>query len=127
MIRTILDTLTIIINPLHWISNDSYDSQWNEDLNYLLANNNFTDIGECTAKLGNNLIWIANHPYASFQSYGYNISKESGRPSKLTIIRAKRKLDKDRKDAKNVYVNTYLSNEDKIQKLRDEKLSQLGI
>ena len=47
--------------------------------------------GECVVKLGEHEIWVANYPYAAF-CIAYS---RQGRPSRLTIMRARRKLEYD--------------------------------
>lgn len=53
----------------------------------------FTDRGDYEAHLGRAVIWIANHPFASFSPRRY-INKPV-RPSRFTIKAAWKKLQKD--------------------------------
>ncbi len=79
-----------------------------------MKSNTFIDMG-CFSALGNEYIWVDNHPYASFTRYNRNIPFQTwnpSRPSRLTIVRARRKYRED-----------ILSNEDK----RNIKLKKLGI
>jgi hypothetical protein len=125
MIRRILDLL-IYVDPIWWSMNYAYDPKWDKELNLLLDSGDFYAIGEYRACIKKEQLWISNYPYASFTKIDSNFNVDgtlrliSGRPSRRTILKAKRKLDNDRK-----YYN--LSNEEKLQKLRDEKLTQLGI
>lgn len=86
--------IKIIFNPQYWSMNEPYSSEWDKKLRDLMKEHTFRDLGNtgCSAILGNEEIWIANHPYASFTN-GFN--KESGRPSRLTIYKAYKKLIKD--------------------------------
>jgi len=123
MIRRILDLLIILNHSIWWSMNYAYDPKWDKELNLLLDSGDFYDIGEYRACIKKEQLWISNYPYASFIKIvpkSANFDVISGRPSRRTILKAKRKLDNDRK-----YQN--LSNEEKLQKLRDEKLTQLGI
>jgi hypothetical protein len=72
-----------------------YDKEWDDKLKRLLKNCNFTNIGAHSAILGNSKIWISNHPYASFTDYETPFSTGSMRPSRLTILKANKKLKKD--------------------------------
>ena len=94
-IKDIFIQIWVFINPNYWIMNENYSKTWDDELKSLMNEHSFTEIGEYQAKLGNTTIWISNHPYASFTNYtfGRNIS---GRASRLTIYKAKQKLDKDK-------------------------------
>jgi hypothetical protein len=93
---------TIWMNPSYWFMNDRFNSKWDKLLNELMDTYEFTNIDEHTAMLGDTMVWIANHPYASFTFYGDNTNPHrlvltDKRPSRYTIFKAKRKLDADRK------------------------------
>lgn len=88
------DWFLILINPKYWMMNDPYSKLWDIKLNYLMENNKFKSIDHYTAFLGNNCIWISNHPYASFELYN-RLYKLEVRPSRITILRAHRKLVND--------------------------------
>lgn len=96
----------VMINPRYWIMNEWYSSKWDKELNNLMKNHNFVltfGFSDCTAKLGDWEIWIANHPYASFTDHSFrNIP---GRPSKLTIYKAKQKLERDLKNPQPIEEN----------------------
>lgn len=87
--------IKLIFNPRYWSMNESYSPQWDKKLRDLMKEHTFRDLGNtgCSAVLGNEEIWVANHPYASFTN-GFN--KSEGRPSRLTIYKAYEKLIKDR-------------------------------
>lgn len=87
----ILDRIIICL-PNYWIMNKSYSPNLDRELNELMRTNLFEYIDQCEAKIGNKRIWIANHPYASFT----NINCD-GRPSRLTILRARRNYLADTK------------------------------
>lgn len=116
--RFIIDTLIIILNPRNWIMNDKYSFTWDSKLNLLLDKYDFKDINEYTAKLNNEEIWIANHPYASFTKYSLGYDRK--RPSRYTILKAKRKLEYDRQYDK-------LTPEQKIAQKREDRLKMLGL
>lgn len=91
---TFLKELQFLFMPHYWVLNHPYNKQVDEFIKYLLDNYEFTNIGDHTATLGNVTIWISNHPYASMTLYGYRYALEKYRPSRLTIKRAKQKLEK---------------------------------
>jgi hypothetical protein len=81
--------------PHYWFMNDDeYSESWDKELNSLLDNNKFVYQSEYTAMLGNSLIWVGNYPYSCFQPYYYYQSAKF-RPSRSTILKAKKKLDKE--------------------------------
>lgn len=87
-----------ICMPDYWVLNSKYDETWNDVLNGLMKNFEFeapTYPSDHTAMLGNGEIWVSNHPYASFTPHN-NLSNDDVRPSRLTIVRARRKYLKDR-------------------------------
>ena len=91
---TFLKELQFLFMPHYWVMNHPYNKQVDEFINQLLDTYEFTNIGDHTATLGNVTIWISNHPYASMTLYGYRYALEKYRPSRLTIKRAKQKLNK---------------------------------
>lgn len=108
MLQKIFDILTIIFNPNYWIMNYPYSPEWDRRLNELMSKHCFTqgDPGNyyTDTKLGEYNIWIYNYPYAAFrpESSRFNslsVSPHgfafSSRPSRLTIIKANRKLKFD--------------------------------
>lgn len=90
---SIIDNIKFIVMPQYWIMNFTYSKVWDTKLNTLLKEHKFTEITGYTVKLDNELIWIANHPYASFTSEPEY--KCHGRPSRKTIYKAKRLLELD--------------------------------
>lgn len=93
--RHLFDFL-VYINPKYWLMLIPYSKKWDEQLNFLLNNYIFTDIGDYTAKIGGVEVWTANFPYCSFNKYR---PEEKCRPSRVTLLRAKRKLGIDEKAA----------------------------
>lgn len=91
MKKTIAFLITLL-NPLYWIQVQKYSFVWDKKLNELMKDNNFTEITEFTAKIGCVTVWIANHPYGSF-----NIYRCGFRPSRITIYLAMKKLKSDYK------------------------------
>ncbi len=83
--------LQFIFRPKFWLMNDSYDKDWDNEFNRLLYEHTFSDIDEHTAKLGDTEIWIANYPFACFRK-----RYADKRPSRLTILRAKKQFDRDK-------------------------------
>ena len=80
----------VLITPACWIQNYDYSKAWDIKLKKLMEENKFTGLDLYTARLGNQSIWIANHPYASFTSSYLNV-----RPKRSTILYAWDKLEKD--------------------------------
>jgi hypothetical protein len=89
--KKLLLSLKFIFMPSYWIMNYPYSREWDIKLNELLDNHEFTEIGHYYAKLGNANIWITNHPYASMTLRNPDIGV---RPSRLTIERVKKALEK---------------------------------
>lgn len=83
--------IQFIFRPSFWLMNDPYSPLWDSQFNKLLDVHEFTNITDFTAFLGDQKIWITNYPYACFHPYGW-LGKEEFRPSRLTILRAYRKL-----------------------------------
>jgi hypothetical protein len=92
--KDFLRNLQFIFRPKFWSMNCQYDKDWDVEFNRLLDEHTFSGIGECTAKLGDTKIWITNYPYASFLSSPHR--PFSTRPSRLTILRAKKQFDGDK-------------------------------
>ena len=86
--------LQFLFRPQFWIMNNPYFQIWDKELNLLLDTNNFTNIREHRATLGDVNIWISNYPYACFEDYA-TPANERVRASRLTILRAKKQLEAD--------------------------------
>lgn len=85
--------------PNYWVMNDRYNEQWDKKLNELLDKYDFTNIDWASADLGNNKIWVANYPYSCFIPYDF-ANKANIRASRLTILRAKKKIGRIPKQPK---------------------------
>ena len=103
----------VAINPRYWIMNEWYSSKWDKELNDLMERYDFEaephSYTHLVVKLGNKEIWVGNHPYASFTDYS-SFRNISGRPSKLTIYKAKQKLERDLKKPRPTEVNGFMGN-----------------
>ena len=88
--------ISIMFRPNYWFMNYKFNEYWDKKLNNLLAQNEFTEINNYTAKLGSIEIWHENHPYASFCRELLLNDKLSViiRPSLYTIFMANKKLNK---------------------------------
>lgn len=93
-------SLQFIFRTRFWIMNHPYSKHHDAVLNMLMDKYDFTKINSHTAYLGNTLIWISNYPYA----VGIDDISNISRPSRLTIVRMFKKLEKD-------IIKQYLVNE----------------
>jgi hypothetical protein len=84
------DFWAVLTTPSCWLQNYPYSGGWDLHLNRLMTTDRFTGITHHYAKIGGCLVWVANHPYASFKLEGHDV-----RPSRGTILRAKNKLVAD--------------------------------
>jgi len=118
----IMDILSVVFNVRFWMTNYEYSSGWDDEINKLMSEFKFStydyntnqslpgDIwfgsgDHYTSYLNDVEIWTSNHPHASF-----TIKKDGHtyRPSRLTILRAHRKLLVDRKNEKTNFPEFYL-------------------
>ena len=83
-----------ILKPSYWIMIGKYDREYNRYLNKLMVENKFEYKNRFTAKLGDTVVWIENHPYGSFTPDN-GMGADKIRPSRSTVYRAWRKLHKD--------------------------------
>jgi hypothetical protein len=72
--------------------NEPFNLHWDMKLNELLNTHKFTEVKDCTAKLGAATIWIANKPYADFTCRSPLILAS---PSFETLKRARARLVQD--------------------------------
>lgn len=98
--KLISELWAIISNTDFWVMNHLYDAQWDDRLKRLMYANKFVpDLGgKHWHKLDEVLIWTANYPHASMRPCS-ELDCHSPlplRPSRLTILRAYRKLLHDR-------------------------------
>lgn len=89
VIKDIVLNLLFIFRPDYWLMNNRFNKEWDDELKSLLDNYSFRNTGGHYADLGDTKIWVSNHPYASFTKDG-----NDKRPSRLTIWRAKKILNK---------------------------------
>ena len=86
--------LQFIFKPWYWVMNEHYSKDMDIHMNELMDKHTFTDYRTYTAYLGDNEIWVTNVPYGCIVPWNGKIDK-TGRPSRLTIQRGIRKLQKD--------------------------------
>ena len=86
--------LQFIFKPWYWIMSAPYSKDMDIHMNELMDKYTFTDYRVYTAYLGDNEIWVTNAPYGCMVPWKGTIDK-TGRPSRLTIQRGIRKLQKD--------------------------------
>lgn len=85
-------SLVRCLHPRYWLMNHPFSREWDTWLNEQMDAGKFDSITQHTARIGGRVVWIANHPYASFTNHGQGIEV---RPSRRTIIRAQAKLIAD--------------------------------
>ena len=84
--------LSMLFRPSYWLMNHPYSKEWEEKLWELMSKHDFKKIDRFNAKLGDQYIWIANHPYGSFCPYEHSsLSTENIRPRRTTIYLAHKK------------------------------------
>ena len=86
--------LQFIFKPWYWIMSAPYSKDMDIHMNELMDKYTFTEYDYYTAYLGDNEIWVTNVPYGCMVPWNGKIDK-TGRPSRLTIQRGIRKLQKD--------------------------------
>jgi hypothetical protein len=82
--------LAVLTTPSCWLQNHPFCPEWDVELNRLMRTERFVNADKYTAEIGGHEVWVANHPYASF-----TLRRHEVRPSRATILRAKRKLIAD--------------------------------
>lgn len=85
---TFLKNLQFIFRPSFWIMLRPYCPAHDKLINKLMDEHEFSEFNSFTAKLGKHEVWIANMPYAT----GLTMFYQSSRPSRLTILRIRRKM-----------------------------------
>ena len=100
----------VSITPPYWLQNNPYNKEWDQILNQLLDEEQFVRLDDYTAKLGKIVVWVNNHPYASFSPWCP--ARLDIRPSRRTIARAYKLLPKLKKKEDHVAVS--------LQKIREE-------
>jgi len=109
--RTILDYLIICLNPQFWGMLYEYDDEYDKFINNLMQKHYFASVHYktnytlsygYTAFLDDTEIWICNYPFAFGVLHGDSKNRFARsctvRPSRLTILRMKRKLKYDLKN-----------------------------
>lgn len=78
-----------------WTMLEPYNRYVDKKLSQLIEKHPFTQIGEYTAYLGPYEMWISNQPYSTMRFYDMEMGKY--RASRLTIKKAMKKLEEDKK------------------------------
>ena len=86
--------LQFIFKPWYWVMNEHYSKDMDIHMNELMDKYTFTEYNYYTAYLGDKAIWVTNVPYGCMVPFCYE-RYGTGRPSRLTIQRGLRKLQKD--------------------------------
>ncbi len=82
----------VLCTPTCWLQNSTYSAEWDRKLNQLMKGHRFKTLDAHRARLGPVVVWIANHPYASFTPENRHVEI---RPRRITILRAYDKLVRD--------------------------------
>lgn len=86
--------LQFFFKPWYWIMSGSYSKDIDIHMNELMDKYTFSDYDYYTAYLGNIEIWVTTAPYACMVPWEF-VRENKKRPSRLTIQRGLRKLQKD--------------------------------
>ena len=86
--------LQFIFKPWYWIMSGPYSKDMDIHMNELMDKYTFSEYDYYTAYLGNIEIWVATSPYACMIPWKGELINTK-RPSRLTIQRGLRKLQKD--------------------------------
>ena len=89
--EAICNFLFFLVRPSFWLMNNPYCPSWDKRLNNILKEHEFEKITDCRYKLGDEVIWVENYPYACMRPYDIDI-----RPSRMTIYKAWKKFNQDR-------------------------------
>lgn len=106
-IEKILINISFIFRPHYWWMNDPYCEQWDKKFLELIQENEFEDIKQHTAKLGNSLVWITNRPHACFSPY--QTFRLGIRPSRYAIYKGLKKLRKQERELKRNRIETIIN------------------
>lgn len=103
-------TFLLTLKPTYWQRISATDRMWDKKLNELMDKYSFEYLSEYEAKLGDQYVWVQNHPYASFTPtegvkdegirYFHRILREKS-PSRRTVIRAYDKYKEEVLDKRN--------------------------
>lgn len=92
-LSALLGAMRVLTTPSCWLQNHHYSKVWDAELRKLMMENKFEPIDCYRAKIGNRVVWIENHPYASMRPYGANMPRI--RAKRSTILVAGDKLYAD--------------------------------
>lgn len=88
MFSKIRDFFFVLFHPEFWVQNFPYSREVDEFfINGISQGAKFTSITEYTAFFCGKLIWIENHPYASFRCIGPNRSYLASRATRNKLMR----------------------------------------
>jgi len=88
--------LRVILTIGCWVTVRDYSKAWDTELNDLMKTNRFMEIDAYTATLGGHLIWLENHPYASFHKYSHDFTARlQPIPKRITMLRAMDNVKED--------------------------------
>jgi len=98
-----LKSLQFIFKPNYWFMRNKYDPFIDELILGCLERYKFVKINKHTAKLGPIVLWIDNRPYGAIRLYpdcllSVNTENKYGRPSRLTIKKSLKELEKVEKE-----------------------------
>jgi hypothetical protein len=88
MITKLVNAVFTVLNPRYWIMIHPYSRYCEEWCQEALKNPSFTDINDYTAYFNGKGIWIANSPY------GFEFVTSGSRPSRRTVKRIEKALDR---------------------------------
>lgn len=93
-IKDIKYKLRILFDPSYWLMNNRDSEDWDNELTKALESGcYFTEIDPHTANFAGRCIWIENHPYASFTLHSRYYCKRTVRPSRVTIMKLRERLE----------------------------------
>lgn len=106
MKKKLLGYLRVLFTPACWVRIYPVSKPWDKELNELMLTHNFVVDGDSPVsphfmvKLGDKVIWVTNHPYASFSEIDYTeerpfCDRKMVLPKRITALRAMDKLNKD--------------------------------
>lgn len=86
--------IRVLLTPSCWFQNYSYNKKFDRRLIELMKSNKFEYIDDYHVRLGDVILWIRNHPYASMVPM-INGNNLRIRPSRITILEAYDKMVED--------------------------------
>lgn len=88
--RYLSGVLRVLFTPSCWIQVSRYSKSWDKELNDLMETHKFEKFDGFIARIESRKVWVANHPYSSFDIY--TVKPLDVRPKRITILRAYDKL-----------------------------------